>query len=92
VRVPATFKVRGRLLVPRSISVPAFLAVQLRLVSADGRPHVLVLRADRAYRLRAPAGGAAALRIRGQRAGTYPVAVDGGAARGSLVAGGEPGP
>ena len=83
--------VRGRLL-PRTISVPAFIALDLRVHNVDPRPHVLVIRADRNYRLAIPSFKAQARRlIPGQRAGTYPVLVD-GRRRGAVVFGGEPGP
>lgn len=92
VRVPATFTVRpGGALSPRSISAPAFLAVDVTVVSADGRAHAVLVHAGHVYRLSVPRGGSDTVRIAGQRAGEYPVDVDGRAA-GRLSIGGEPGP
>lgn len=91
-RVPATFLIRpGRGLSPRSVSAPAFLAVDVTVVSADGHAHSVVIHADRVYRLKVPQGGSDTLRIGGQRAGEYRIDVDGRAA-GRLSIGGEPGP
>ena len=92
VRVPATFTVAasGRM-TPPTITVPPFLAVELALVSDDGRPHTLVLRTATPHVLHVAAGGRAAVRIAGLRAGRYAVTLDGRRA-GSLVAGGEVGP
>ena len=91
IRVPATFVLRGGRLTPASITVPAFLAVEVSVVSRDVRPSVLVVAADRRYRLRVPARGRAAVRLPGQRPGTYAVTVD-GRRRARLISGGEPGP
>jgi hypothetical protein len=92
VRVPATFTIRpGRVLSPRSVSAPAFLAVDVTIISADGHAHAVVIRAERSYRLKVPQGGSETVRIGGQRAGEYPILVDGRNA-GHLSIGGEPGP
>jgi hypothetical protein len=92
VRVPAAFLAgAGGRLTPRTITVPPFLAVELSLRSGDGRPHRLVLRTTPPHALRVGAGGRAAVRIAGLRAGRYPVLLDGRRA-GALVAGGEVGP
>ncbi|HKG16139.1 MAG TPA: hypothetical protein VKA96_00460 [Solirubrobacteraceae bacterium] len=89
VRIRATFTVSGGRLRPRVVSVPPFLAVRVSAASADGRAHVVTIAADRVYRLAVPRGGRAALLVPGQRAGRYPVRA--GAARATLVVGGEPG-
>jgi hypothetical protein len=92
VRVPATFRVvDGGRLSPPTVSAPAFLAIELSVTSADGRAHTVQLKADRTYGLRVPAGGRGSVRLRGQRAGEYPVIVD-GRPGGRLAIGGEPGP
>jgi hypothetical protein len=92
VRVPASFTVTaGGRLVPSTITVPPFLAVELSIVASDGKPHRLLLRTTPPHALRVGAGARAAVRIRGLRAGRYAVMLDGRRA-GALVAGGEVGP
>jgi len=91
IRIPATFTLRAGRLTPGTITVPPFLAIAISVRNADSRPHTIVVRAARAYRLLATPGRRAARTLPGQRAGSYPVLVD-GARRGTLVAGGEPGP
>ncbi|MBS1868126.1 MAG: hypothetical protein JSS99_00510 [Actinobacteria bacterium] len=92
VRVPAAFTItaHGRLK-PRTITVPAFLAVEISLRSKDRRAHTLALRGPVPHALRVPAGKRVAMRVPGLRAGRYAVLIDGRRA-GALVAGGEPGP
>jgi hypothetical protein len=92
IRVPAEFTVRGRRITPATVSVPAFLSIELTVASGDGRAHVAVLRAERTYTVRVPAGGRRSIDVVGVRQGRYPLTVDGGRARAALVAGGEPGP
>jgi hypothetical protein len=83
--------VRGRLL-PRTITVPSFIAVEVRIHNSDPRRHVVVIRADRRYGIVVPPFAPQVRRlVSGQRAGTYAVTVD-GRPRGALVFGGEPGP
>jgi len=92
VRVPATFTVAGGgRLTPPAITVPPFLAVEISVVAADGKAHVLVVRTPVPHTLRVAAGRRAAVRIAGLRAGRYAVLLDGRRA-GALVAGGEVGP
>jgi hypothetical protein len=91
IRVPATFALRGGRLTPATITVPPFLAIAVGVRNADSRSHAITVRADRAYRLVAAPGRLAARMLPGQRAGSYPVLVD-GARRGTLTVGGEPGP
>ena len=91
-RVPATFTLAsGGALTPPQISAPAFLAVQVSIVSADGRAHQVVVRTPAAYSLAVPPHGHASVLIPGQRAGRYQVQVD-GSPRAVLLIGGEPGP
>jgi hypothetical protein len=73
------------------ITVPAFLAVQISVSSRDGHPHVVLVQTRTPRRLTVKAGRRVTVLIRGQRAGRYPVQVD-GHTRGALVVGGEPGP
>jgi hypothetical protein len=92
VRVPATFAlspVGG--LTPNSVSAPAFLAVQVTVVSHDARRHSVVVRTPTSYRFTVAPHGRGGVLIRGQRAGQYPVVID-GRTRAMLMIGGEPGP
>ncbi len=92
VRVPATFTIRsGDRLDPQTVSAPAFLAVRVTVSSTDGRAHHVVVHTPAPQLLSVPAGGRASILIPGQRAGQYPIDVD-GSARGALLIGGEPGP
>lgn len=94
VRVPATFifTAVGRVQ-PATVTIPAFIAVELTLASRDGRAHALVLDAGgRRYRLAVPAGGRKSIRIPGLRAGTYPLRPQGPGPGAKLVVGGEVGP
>lgn len=91
VRVPASFVVTGGRLRPPTITVPPFLAVEVSVRADDGKPHRLVLRTPTPHVLDVKAGGRAAVRIAGLRAGRYRVTLDGRPA-GALVAGGEVGP
>ena len=59
---------------------PAYLAVQLTVVSGDGHAHRVVLMTPSPRTLSVPAGGRASVLIGGQRVGHYPIEVDGTAA------------
>ena len=75
-----------------TVSAPAFLAVRLTAVSADGQAHVVAVKLPgEQRRLSVPAHGRASVLIPGLRAGDYGVEVD-GKARAMLLIGGEPGP
>lgn len=91
-RVPATFAlgVAGALS-PAQVSAPAFLAIAVRITSASGSAHTATIATPHPVALRIPPHGAAATRIPGLRAGTYPILID-GVRRGALLIGGEPGP
>lgn len=91
VRIDAQFTLRGGRLRPRTVSSPAFLAVSVSVRNTDAATRVVVVRVDRDYRMTVTAGRTATRLVPGQRAGTYPVLVD-GRRRGALVFGGEPGP
>ena len=90
-RVPATYVIRSDKVSPPVISVPAFLAIQLTVVSADGQPHRVRLQARSGVTLKVPAGGRASTLVPGLPSADYKLQVD-GVARGSLKTGGEPGP
>lgn len=92
IRVPATFEISGGRLLPYTISVPAFLAVQVTVASRDGRAHVLTLQTSPPRRLSVPAGGRASLRIPGLRAGNYRLVPASGGSGGVLAVGGDAGP
>lgn len=90
IRTPATYTfLRGGRVSPPTITVPAFIAVEITLASRDGRAHDLVLTAGRAYRLHVAAGRRSTVRVPGLRAGTYRLV---GAPGATLVVGGEAGP
>ena len=91
VRVPAAFAVVAGRLAPPTITVPPFLTVEVSIAATDGKPHRLVLRTPAPHTLTVAAGGRAAVRIPGLRAGRYAVELDGRAA-GAIVAGGDAGP
>jgi hypothetical protein len=91
VRVPATFTVVAGRLEPPTITVPPFLAVEVTVLAADGRAHRLTVRTPAPHTLTVAAGGRAAVRIPGLRAGSYAVELDGHRA-GAIVAGGDAGP
>jgi hypothetical protein len=91
-RVPATFTIRASGVSPATVSAPAFLAVQVTAISADGQPHTVVVQVPGKQRtLSVPAHGRASVLIPGLKAGDYPVEID-GKARAKLTIGGEPGP
>lgn len=91
VRVPATFAIRAGSLTPPAITVPSFLAIEVSVANPDGSERIVVVQTPRPQTLRVPAGERAAIRIPGQRAGTYEITLDGRAA-GQLIVGGEAGP
>jgi hypothetical protein len=91
IRVPATFEIRGGALTPPAITVPPFLAIEVSVANPDAGERVVVVQTPRAQTLRVPAGDRTVVRIPGQRAGTYPITLDGRAA-GQLIVGGEAGP
>ncbi len=89
VRVPAEFTVGADGVSPATVSVPAFLTVELVVRSTDGRAHAVTVAGTT---VQVPAGGSAARRLEGLKAGRYPIGVDGAASSSALVAGAEPGP
>jgi hypothetical protein len=90
--VPSTFTIHpGDKLVPPVISVPAFFAIQLTVISGDHKAHTVIFRGPPSVTIKVPAGGRQEVLLPGLKNGQYPVVVD-GASRGSLMIGGEPGP
>jgi hypothetical protein len=93
IRVPATFTFGASGVTPSSVHVPAFLAIELTVVSADGKAHAVTLESPGPVNLTAPAGGRASKRLAGLKAGTYKLSsLDGNGPDAELVVGGEPGP
>ncbi len=91
-RIPATFQLQaGGRLSPSTVSIPAFLAVDLSVASHDGAGHTVTVRIPSARTLTIGPHGHAAVLLRGLRAGQYAILVD-GHPRGTLSIGGEPGP
>jgi hypothetical protein len=91
VHVRASFTILSGGLRPPVLSVPAFVAVGLTIVSADGRSHRVVIQTPVPHSVNLPAGGRVTIPLPGTGAGRYAVKVDGRAA-GSLLVGGEGGP
>ncbi|MHB8658343.1 MAG: cupredoxin domain-containing protein [Solirubrobacteraceae bacterium] len=91
-RIPASFELSATgSLSPATVSSPAFITIQLTVISRDSRPHQIVLRTPMQRTLLVPAGSSASILVGGLRAGTYPIDVD-GSRRAALLIGGEPGP
>lgn len=93
IRVPVTFAFRtGGGVEPPTVTVPAFVAVEVTLASRDGRAHVLRFRdRSRTYRLAVGAGKRETTKLPGLRAGRYRLQGLGGGSA-TLVVGGEAGP
>jgi hypothetical protein len=91
IRVPAHYAIDGRTVTPRRVNVPAFLPIEVRLTSRDGRPHDVRIDAPGGGLVQLAAGGTAVRRLPGARAGSFPIVVD-GAVRAELRVGLEPGP
>jgi hypothetical protein len=88
-RVPLEFTLTDGGLRPATISVPAFLGLELIVHNQTGRPQRVTL--EGSGELDVPADDTARIRFEGRRAGTYRVdAGDAGHAR--LVVGVQPGP
>jgi hypothetical protein len=76
---------------PATVSVPAFLALDLRVRNRTARTIAVTMEgADPPDPLSVPAGRTGRRRLDGVRPGRYAIAA--GAARATLVAGAEPGP
>ncbi len=84
-RVPASFTVSAGTVTPSTVSVPAFLGIELRLRSGDGAAHEATLGTPDPVRVRVPASGTVSRRVGGLREGRYDVAVDGASGRATLI-------
>jgi hypothetical protein len=91
-RLPATFTIgSGGTLSPPSVSAPSGVAIDLTVISGDGRAHRVLLGTRPSRSLSVPAGGRASILVSGLRNGSYPIEVD-GATHGTVVIGVQPGP
>ncbi len=87
--MPVTFTVgAGGKVTPPTVSVPAALPVQLTVVSADGKPHRVLIHGSF---LIVPAGGRRTVLVPALRKGRYPLTVD-EVTQVTIVAGVGPGP
>jgi hypothetical protein len=92
VRVPVTLTADGGSLSPTVVTIPAFLAIELR-VSAKGGAEKLTISAPGGGSLSVAAGRTATKRLAGLKPGDYPVTTAGGGkATLHVVNGGDPGP
>ncbi|HEX5927256.1 MAG TPA: hypothetical protein VFY45_25795 [Baekduia sp.] len=92
VRVPVTLAADGGSLSPTVVTIPAFLAIELR-VSAKGGAEKLTISAPGGGTLSVAAGRTATKRLAGLKPGDYPVTTAGGGkATLHVVSGGDPGP
>jgi hypothetical protein len=66
--------------------------VVLTVVSADRRPHRVVVRIRPQRVLQVPAGGRASLLLSGLADGSYVLEIDGGRAAATIQIGAQPGP
>ncbi len=88
IRVPVDLLVSADTIAPPTVTVPAFLPLQVTARATDGAEHRVTVAGAT---LTVGASGTASARLDGLRRGTYPVSVD-GRALGELVVGDEPGP
>jgi hypothetical protein len=93
IRVPAAFTVTGSAITPATVTVPAFLAVEVRITAKDGKAHDLRLDAPGGGPIALAAGGSTKVRLTGLQPGSYPLIADGGRLRATLrVTTDAPGP
>jgi hypothetical protein len=90
-RVPAIFALRAGRLTPPTVSVPAFLAVEVTVTTTDASAHTALVKAGKGYTIHIPPRGSGTVKVPGQKAGRVQVLVD-GKPRGVIAWGGEPGP
>jgi hypothetical protein len=87
-RVPLEFTLSDGGLKPETISVPAFLGLELIVHNQTSSPQRVVLEGSGS--LDVPAGDTARARFEGRKKGTY--SVDAGSAHAQVIVGVEPGP
>jgi hypothetical protein len=91
-RVPVTLTADGASLSPTTVTIPAFLAIELR-VTARGGAEKLTISAPGGGTLAVAAGQTATKRLAGLKPGDYTVTTAGGAKTTlRVVNGGDPGP
>jgi len=91
-RVPVTLTADGGSLSPTVVTIPAFLAIELR-VSAKGGAEQLTISVPGGGTLSVAAGQTATKRLAGLKPGDYPVTTAGGGKTTlHVVSGGDPGP
>lgn len=88
IRVPVDLLVSADAVAPPTVTVPAFLPLQITARATDATEHRVTVAGAT---LTVGASGTASARLDGLRRGTYPVTVD-GRALGELIVGDEPGP
>jgi hypothetical protein len=92
VRVPVTLTTTGAALSPTIVTIPAFLAIELR-VTAKGGAEKLTIAAPGGGTLAVAAGQTATKRLAGLKPGDYVVTMaSGGKSTLHVVNGGDPGP
>jgi hypothetical protein len=90
VEVRVTIAASGSLS-PVTVSVPSGVGVELRLTNRGSAVRTVVLRVPGRPRVRLGPGAGGTLEAGGQRAGTYPILID-GTPRGQLMSGAQGGP
>jgi hypothetical protein len=88
IRVPAAYTYENGALAPRTVSVPAYLRIELSVANRDSATVAVTFRGTT---LKVPAGATKSTFVDGLKPGRYPV-VTGGGAKAVLVSGAEPGP
>lgn len=91
IRVPVRFVLAGGKLRPPTVSVPAFIAIELTIVSEEPSPRQAVLATRPPRKLSLPGRSRATILLKGVPRGAYRLTVTGGGAA-TLVVGSEPGP
>jgi hypothetical protein len=92
-RLPATYTIAARERVnPPIVAGPSKVTVALTFVSADHKPHRVLVRTAPPHVLRVPAAGRASVLLAGLPDGSYVLEIDGGAATATLQIGASPGP
>jgi hypothetical protein len=92
VRVPVSLTASGATLSPTTVTVPAFLAVEIRIAGRGGATKATIS-APGGGTLDVPAGGTAVKRLTGLKPGDYTVTTAaGGKTTLHVVNGGDPGP
>lgn len=91
IRVPATLTLAAGRFRPSEVSVPAFLAIELTVVSREAVPRRIVLETPERREFVVAPGARVSLRVPGQKPGRYRLSATGSGAA-TLAVGSEPGP